>query len=65
MGWSLNSQSGFLEIVGMGGQSGTSTILLRVPKENFAIALACNLGNKPFALYKVAHAAAELFLNKK
>ncbi len=62
MGWSLNNQSGFQEVVGMGGQPGTSTMLLRVPNENFAVAIACNLGNKPFELYKVAHFAAVLFL---
>ena len=49
----------------MGGQRGTSTLLLRVPEESFAVAMACNLGNIPTALYEVAHEAAELFLSKE
>ena len=43
MGWRVDFLSGFWNVGHSGGQTGTSTYLLRFPGENFAVAVATNL----------------------
>lgn len=47
MGWRVDFLSGFWNVAHSGGQTGTSTFLLRFPGENFAAAVAANLEGQP------------------
>lgn len=42
MGWGIDYIQGFWNVSHSGGQAGTSTYLLRFPKEKFAVAVTCN-----------------------
>ena len=45
MGWFIFPLNGRYVVHHDGGQKGTTTDILRIPSENFAIAFACNLEN--------------------
>jgi CubicO group peptidase (beta-lactamase class C family) len=42
MGWGVDFIQGFWNVSHSGGQAGTSTYLLRFPRERFAVAVTCN-----------------------
>ncbi|MDT4955771.1 MAG: hypothetical protein QOJ02_3909 [Acidobacteriota bacterium] len=51
MGWFIFPLNGRYVVHHDGGQSGTTTDILRIPSENFAIAFACNLEDVDKTIY--------------
>ena len=51
MGWGINVIQGFWNVAHSGGQQGTSTYLLRFPKEKFAVAVTCNAQSQDMSRY--------------
>lgn len=62
MGWVITPVNGRFHVYHTGGQPETRTLLLRFPKENFAIALAYNLEGANLHVY--SHRLAQLILEE-
>ena len=62
MGWGITEISGHKILYKMGGQPGTSTVILRAPEDHFAVAVACNIGYVE-NFNEIAFKAAGMILN--
>lgn len=63
LGWFVFPINGRFAVHHEGGQKGTSTLLMRAPTENFAIAFACNREGASFWIY--ARRLFELMFDEK
>jgi hypothetical protein len=45
MGWGIEDWKGTLKVAHSGGQPGTSTDLVMLPKRGAAVAVMCNIGD--------------------
>lgn len=62
MGWGIIDVAGRTAVYWMGSQPGTTTVLLRIPEKRIAVAMACNLGDRPMPMFRAALRCAEALL---